>query len=460
MHPRTRRLASLGCLACVGLLVVVAQFGLSFAIDTKWHYQVAHITSSGAGLSYSYNLWSGVAHLWNDGAAPLAVVVLLWSGVWPYVKLGVLMRVLARADAHGLPPWTGTLSRLGRWSLLDVWVVAVTALAVRVSFDIEHTLVSFFGYMPEKLYLKIWSQAVALPGVYWFLTACVLSQLCGHEFLRQAREDAARKGAAAPSGSAAATATATPTSDGDRDATAFRGCDGAAELPGASPGAARRWSALVVANAALLVVTFTALPIVSVRYHLAPKLHQDILGLELSTSSIVDLDAVNGFTFTTAAALSTVGAFNGNTGVASQNYAMMGAAWLLVAVVPWARSLALAAMWLAPLTRAWHARLHEAAKLCSLVASHDLFVIALAVMTWQLPLLWTRTSAKTAEESGFSAASTFLTMGMTPEFGFVFVAASVALDNFVAGRVMGMHAAALAPPGGAYGAVGGAAAPP
>jgi paraquat-inducible protein A len=90
-----------------------------------------------------------VTGLWETGDAALAVVVGLASIAFPAIKLAWLQ--IGVAGVTG--PWLRHLHALGRWSMLDVLVVALVV----------------FGAKTSGL-----AEAVTRPGL-WFFTASALS---------------------------------------------------------------------------------------------------------------------------------------------------------------------------------------------------------------------------------------------------------------------------------------------
>ena len=127
-------------------------------------------------------------------AALLAFVVFLWSGVFPYAKLFIIERTAARVRRGQDPPrgiqW---LTAAGKWSFLDIWVVAITVLAVRINIVKEQTFIDF-GFIHESFKLIVWTQAIALPGVYIFTTALTVSQVAGHVVTEKALDEHKKKG--------------------------------------------------------------------------------------------------------------------------------------------------------------------------------------------------------------------------------------------------------------------------
>lgn len=78
-----------------------------------------------------YSILTGVKALWDDGQWFLAVVIALFSVTFPILKLAGLLGVWfspMRRDQRGrLLFWVDVL---GRWSMLDVFVVAVTIVVM------------------------------------------------------------------------------------------------------------------------------------------------------------------------------------------------------------------------------------------------------------------------------------------------------------------------------------------
>lgn len=81
----------------------------------------------------SYSVLGGLLDLARGGNVLLALLVLSFSVLFPIAKLGLLARLLAtrveRAERRGLLRW---LALLGKWSMLDVFVVAILIGAVQL----------------------------------------------------------------------------------------------------------------------------------------------------------------------------------------------------------------------------------------------------------------------------------------------------------------------------------------
>jgi paraquat-inducible protein A len=98
-------------------------------------YPVMH-TASILG-SEDDTIMSGVALFWNDGDYPLAAVIFIASILVPMLKLGTLAFLAWTEQTRSTwqPRQRTTLyrvvERIGRWSMLDVFVVTLTVALVR-----------------------------------------------------------------------------------------------------------------------------------------------------------------------------------------------------------------------------------------------------------------------------------------------------------------------------------------
>ena len=94
-------------------------------------------TSSIAGRQ-SDTIFSGIVYLWKDGSYPLALIVFIASIVVPVTKL-LLLSLLLISLQRGETRWPmrrlkayRVLEAIGRWSMLDIFVVTMLAALVQV----------------------------------------------------------------------------------------------------------------------------------------------------------------------------------------------------------------------------------------------------------------------------------------------------------------------------------------
>ena len=116
----------------------------------------------------SYSVWAGVVALWHARDYILSGVLLFFSIVFPFAKLialSVIWFVKLRDDHRAaLLHWLGLL---GKWSMLDVFVVAILIVLVKL------------GPM---------ARVEPRTGVYFFTAAIVASMLTTMYVTRLARK--------------------------------------------------------------------------------------------------------------------------------------------------------------------------------------------------------------------------------------------------------------------------------
>ena len=104
-----------------------------------------------------YSIIAGVRGLWDERQYSLAIILFFFSIVFPLFKLaalGFLWAVrLAEHKRQAVLHWLGIL---GKWSMLDVFVVAILIVLVKLG--------PLANVQPQR-------------GVYWFAAAIFLSMV-------------------------------------------------------------------------------------------------------------------------------------------------------------------------------------------------------------------------------------------------------------------------------------------
>lgn len=81
----------------------------------------------------SYSVLSGIGGLWEGGELLLALVLLCFSVLFPIFKLGTLVVLWWRPMTSDVrATWLNRLEWLGRWSMLDVFAVAILVVAAKL----------------------------------------------------------------------------------------------------------------------------------------------------------------------------------------------------------------------------------------------------------------------------------------------------------------------------------------
>lgn len=86
----------------------------------------------------TFSVLSGAQNLWQEKQPLLALIIILFSVIFPTVKLVALFWMwVAKLTTHQRMAIISRLELLGKWSMLDVFVVAVTVVAVKLGFIIK-----------------------------------------------------------------------------------------------------------------------------------------------------------------------------------------------------------------------------------------------------------------------------------------------------------------------------------
>jgi paraquat-inducible protein A len=124
------------------------------------------LTTHQVWVHNTFSVFSGIQLLWNDGNVFLALLIFFFSIVFPIVKLAALLMIwVARLPEARRRAILNVLTALGKWSMLDVFVVAVVVVAVK---------------------LGIFSKANPEPGIYVFGASIFLSMVVSVEIDRLA----------------------------------------------------------------------------------------------------------------------------------------------------------------------------------------------------------------------------------------------------------------------------------
>jgi paraquat-inducible protein A len=85
-------------------------------------------------IENTFSIFSGLVQLLEEGRIFLFVIILLFSVVMPIIKLGVLFRLLGSTagSSEALHRYLRLMHQYGKWSMLDVFVVALLVVAVKL----------------------------------------------------------------------------------------------------------------------------------------------------------------------------------------------------------------------------------------------------------------------------------------------------------------------------------------
>ena len=137
---------------------------------------------------FSFSLLNSIHDMWTAGVYPLALLIAVFSGLWPYVKFSLLL------FSWMAPPWwitegqRGTLLNcldiLGKWSLIDLIVLVLMMVASRFHITSPD---SWVFLPPEVLQADI----IVLPnwGIFGFLLMTVMQLIVTHVIIAFHRSD-------------------------------------------------------------------------------------------------------------------------------------------------------------------------------------------------------------------------------------------------------------------------------
>ena len=165
-------------------LVVLANIGfflsghLSLGASVDFDVQIAGEAFRINEL-FVFSMAESVLDMWEAGAKELAILILVFSGIWPYTKqLAVLIlwftptRFISVSMRESVFIW---LDRLGKWSFVDIFVLILSLSSFRVSINTPDNL----AYLPKD-FLNLNLLVIPCWGLYSNMIAQLISQVNSH----------------------------------------------------------------------------------------------------------------------------------------------------------------------------------------------------------------------------------------------------------------------------------------
>ena len=130
MHPRSLAAGARGPDRCLGWLILLT----ALLLVLGWTLPIMTVDTL-LFFKERISILRGVAVLWAEGHVLLFAIVFVFSVVFPALKLIFALYLWYRADADSaaLARTLGWMEAFGRWSMLDVFVVALTVVAIQIS---------------------------------------------------------------------------------------------------------------------------------------------------------------------------------------------------------------------------------------------------------------------------------------------------------------------------------------
>jgi paraquat-inducible protein A len=162
-HPRSLAAAATGADRFLGALVLWA----ALLLVLGWTLPIMTVERL-LFFSDSFSIIEGALALWAEGHLGLFLVVFVFSVLFPALKLllALYLWYLADAQSAALRRSLAWMGALGRWSMLDVFVVALAVVAIQASWIDE---------------------VITHPGIYVFGAAIILSMLAVQRMTAVAR---------------------------------------------------------------------------------------------------------------------------------------------------------------------------------------------------------------------------------------------------------------------------------
>eukprot|EP00536_Pseudo-nitzschia_multiseries_P018323 jgi/Psemu1/321305/estExt_fgenesh1_pm.C_23840001 len=136
---------------------------------------------------FEFSMAKSTVDIWNAGGKELAILILIFSGIWPYTKQ-VMTLILWFTPTSWVPIsrrgsiliW---LDRLAKWSMIDIFVLIISLAAFRVAVDSPTN----FAFLSEGFY-SLDLLVVPLWGLYANLIAQLVSQISSHFIIHYHRK--------------------------------------------------------------------------------------------------------------------------------------------------------------------------------------------------------------------------------------------------------------------------------
>uniref|UniRef100_A0A7S1YM47 Uncharacterized protein n=1 Tax=Grammatophora oceanica TaxID=210454 RepID=A0A7S1YM47_9STRA len=135
---------------------------------------------------FTFSVAQSTLDLWEAGGESLAILILLFSGVWPYTKMVLTLYAWVRPPTKLSVTQRGRLilllDELAKWSTIDIFVLVLSLIAFRVSITSPN-----LSFLPDGFYSV---DLLVLPkwGLYANLIAQLLSQFTSHVIIHYHRK--------------------------------------------------------------------------------------------------------------------------------------------------------------------------------------------------------------------------------------------------------------------------------
>lgn len=127
---------------------------------------------------FEFSMAKSTIDIWNAGGKELAIMILLFSGIWPYTKQLITLvlwflppRAVSASKRESIFLW---LDALAKWSMIDIFVLVITVAGFRVSVQSPSV-----GFLPGNFY-SLDLLVIPMWGLYANMIAQLISQISSH----------------------------------------------------------------------------------------------------------------------------------------------------------------------------------------------------------------------------------------------------------------------------------------
>jgi hypothetical protein len=136
---------------------------------------------------FVFSMAESVMDMWEAGAKELAILIIFFSGLWPYTKQFTVLflwfagpNVTSVSRRESILLWLDTL---GKWSFVDIFVLVVSVASFRVQIESPDEV----SFLPNNLY-ELQLLVVPCWGLYSNMIAQLVSQINSHIMIHYHRK--------------------------------------------------------------------------------------------------------------------------------------------------------------------------------------------------------------------------------------------------------------------------------
>ncbi|KNC46631.1 uncharacterized protein AMSG_03068 [Thecamonas trahens ATCC 50062] len=335
--------------------VILVNIALFVSANTSVGASVEVVITLGTGKVmlppiFSFTLANSVHDMWEAGVYPLALLIAVFSGAWPYLKLLMMLGawlIPVSSDA-GRERVLRILDACGKYSLIDSYVLVMMMVAFRMTMAAPAVPSADVPAGATAIDIVV----VPYFGFYGFLIATIVSLCLTHVILHYHRAAAAVHQAADPNPDAVTGPVILPSA---RVALASSARATSAWLPGSV--------ALLLVTSFGLVAAGAVVKSFELEFHGLTELVLAFLGEKTATSySLISLGL----------ALPSASTAPDSIGIRTIQLTF----FMFAMIIPVIHHLVLGILWLAPLTEDQQERIFRLAEVLNAWSSLDVFVIS------------------------------------------------------------------------------------